>query len=183
MLGEAKPEPVVVEGKEVPSLERRFLDHVFSLKARTNVTVQDYVRHPVLGLVPAGPPVTKTDVNLILNVGAENLWKMGTGLGGTAWDSTASIGVGDSSTPAAQTQTDLLGLNKAYKVVDSGYPQVSGRTATWKATFAESEGNFSWQEAVVRTASTNICLNRIVANMGTKTSAVVRSITIEVTIL
>jgi hypothetical protein len=127
--------------------------------------------------------VTRTDVNLILDVGAENLWKRGTGLGGTAWDSTASIGVGDSNASASQTQTDLLGSNKAYKVVDSGYPQVSGRTATWKATFGESEGNFSWQEAVVRTASTNICLNRIVADMGTKTSAVVRSIIIEVTIL
>ncbi len=81
----------------------------------------------------------------------------------------AQIGVGDSNTAAAATQTDLqAATNKTYKAMDSGYPTSTTQKATFKASFGAGDANYTWNEWVVKQATSSKCLNRKVDSMGTK---------------
>jgi hypothetical protein len=81
----------------------------------------------------------------------------------------ARIGVGDSSTAADPSQTDLqAATNKSYKGMESGYPTSTSQKATFKASFGESEANYAWNEWVVKQATSAKCLNRKVESLGTK---------------
>lgn len=92
----------------------------------------------------------------------------------------AAIGVGDSTTSAAATQTDLqASTNKLRKGMDSTYPQHSDGTTSgsativFRSTFGSSEANFAWQEWGVfnsATAGVGRMLNRKVESLGTKAS-------------
>ena len=90
-------------------------------------------------------------------------------------DSThATIGVGDSSTPAVVSQTDLQAVtNKTYKGMDSPYPTIGPVggvwTCTWQASFGNTEANYAWNEWVLKSNNGMIiCLNRKVVSLGTK---------------
>lgn len=112
--------------------------------------------------------------NLLLNDGITVLLNLltTTGSSPTAYSSANTyIGVGDSSTAEAASQTGLQATtNKLWKAMDSTYPQVSGQTATWQATFTGAEANFAWNEFTIVNASTdsgtNLC--RKVSAQGTK---------------
>lgn len=96
----------------------------------------------------------------------------------------AHIGVGDSSTAFAATQTDLqASTNKLRKGMDAGYPQRSGNVLTFRATFGTSEANFAWQEwGVFNASSGGTMMNRKVESLGTKTSAQSWQFTVQNTI-
>src|SRR4030095_14493312 len=87
----------------------------------------------------------------------------------------AKIGVGDSTTAFAKTQTDLqAATNKFTKpVLDSGYPIRTGASISYRATFATSEANYTWQEWGVFNASPTggEMLNRKVETLGATHSA------------
>ena len=111
--------------------------------------------------------------NLFLNSGINEIWKLVTGNGGTAFtNSTAQIGVGDSTVAESATQTDLQATtNKTYKGMDTGYPTSgTGQQAVFKATFGGTDANYAWQEFVIKNSTSGICLNRKVSNQGTKAS-------------
>ena len=113
--------------------------------------------------------------NVALNEGLQLLIDIITGVDTTSnkWDSAnAHIGVGDGTTSENASQTGLQGSNKAFAGMDSGYPQRSGQTAIFRATFSGDEANFSWQEFTVVNGSNDsaTCLNRKVADKGTKAS-------------
>jgi len=92
------------------------------------------------------------------------------------------IGVGDSTTAFAKTQTDLQGTNKLRKKVDAGYPTISGSTLTFRATFTTSEANFAWNEwGVFNAASAGTMLNRVVQYNGTKVDSQTWVFTVTVT--
>lgn len=114
------------------------------------------------------------DGNLLLNEGIGVLQTLLTGGGGTHFgNANASLGVGDSTTAAAATQTALVATtNKLYKAMAATYPQISGQTTTWRAVFAGAEANFAWQEFTVAngTSDAAVNLNRKVSNQGTKTA-------------
>lgn len=126
--------------------------------------------------------------NLLVIGGASALWERLIGTGITAFDNTnAYLGVGDSTTAAADTQTDLqAATNKLRKAMDSTYPQHTDSTGTsgsksitFKATFGTSDANFAWQEWAVFNASTaGRMLNRKVESLGTKTSSATWTLTI-----
>jgi hypothetical protein len=119
--------------------------------------------------------------NLFLNSGINEIWKLVTGNGGTAFtNSTAQIGVGDSTTAESATQTDLQATtNKTYKAMDSGYPTSgTGQQAIFRATFGGSDANYAWQEFVIKNSTSGICLNRKVSNQGTKASGQTWAITV-----
>ncbi|GAH96133.1 unnamed protein product, partial [marine sediment metagenome] len=83
----------------------------------------------------------------------------------------AQIGVGDSTTAADATQTDLqAATNKTYKGMESGYPTSTSQKATFKASFGSSEANYAWEEWVVKQSTSAICLNRKVESLGTKST-------------
>lgn len=85
----------------------------------------------------------------------------------------AYIGVGDSNTAFAASQTDLQAAgNKLRKAMDSTYPSRNVRTLSFRSTFGTSEANFAWQEwAVFNAAVAGTMLARVVESLGTKTSA------------
>jgi hypothetical protein len=113
--------------------------------------------------------------NCLLNEGINEVWALVAGTGGVKFDNTnARIGVGDSATAAAPTQTGLqAATNKLYKAMDASYPTYgSSQKVTHRATFASAEANFVWNEITVCNTSldTGKNLNRKVQAMGTKVS-------------
>jgi hypothetical protein len=95
--------------------------------------------------------------------------------------SVGRIGVGDSATAAAYSQTDLqASTNKYYQLVSTA-PVISTAssppTLVFTSTFGTANGNFAWNEFITDegTASNTgpvvaVCLNRGVVTMGTKAS-------------
>lgn len=90
-----------------------------------------------------------------------------------AFDNTnAYIGVGDSDTAFAATQTNLQAVtNKLRKAMDATYPQRTDNAIVYKSTFGTSDANFTWKEwAVFNHASAGTMANRKVEANGTKLS-------------
>lgn len=135
----------------------------------------------------AGPPsaVHEAEGNLLVNAGIGLMLDLLIGAGGTAYNNANSyLGIGDSTTAAAAGQTDLqAATNKVRQAMDATYPQRSGQTVTWRATFGTGAGNFSIQEqAIFNAAAAGTMLNRRVSDLGTKTSATTLQLTMTVTI-
>ena len=131
--------------------------------------------------------------NLLVNAGIN---KMGGWLivdSGTHYNAAnTAIGVGDTSTAAAASQTDLSAAvnsaNRWVQLVDS-IPTFATQVLTCVATFATGNGNFVWNEWAIgqntssaAAAITASMLNRKVASLGTKTSAVAWAFTVTITI-
>jgi hypothetical protein len=89
--------------------------------------------------------------NLITNAGWTRIMNLLTNQGATqALDSThARIGVGNSNTAEAYTDTDLGAAagsaNRWFQLV-SGAGTLGTRTLAWSATFGTADGNFAWNE-------------------------------------
>lgn len=105
------------------------------------------------------------------------------GTGNALNASNARIGVGDSSTAFAASQTDLqAATNKFRKIVDSA-PGVAANVLTFIATFASGEANFTWAEfGLFNSSSGATMLTRKVAAHGTKASGDVWTMTVVVTV-
>ncbi|MFC1937409.1 hypothetical protein ACFLWY_02470 [Chloroflexota bacterium] len=116
--------------------------------------------------------VIQGEGNCLLNSGIDEMWDLVTGASANHFDNTnAQIGIGDSSTAADATQTDLqAATNKTYKGMETSYPTSTDQKATFKASFGSSEANYTWNEWVVKQSTSGKCLNRKVENLGTKTT-------------
>ena len=122
--------------------------------------------------------------NCLLNSGIDEMWDLITGAVSGADhifdNAAATIGVGDSDTAAAATQTDLQATsNKTYKAMEASYPTSTTRKATFKSSFGSDDANYVWDEWVVKQSTSAKCLNRKVESLGTKSSG---TWTLEVTI-
>ena len=97
----------------------------------------------------------------------------------------ARIGVGNSSAAFGASQTDLqASTNKLRKAMEAAYPTRAGNALTFRSIFGTSEGNFAWNEwGVFNAASGGTMLNRIVASLGTKTSAQSWQLTVTMTVV
>jgi hypothetical protein len=123
--------------------------------------------------------------NVFLSEGIQFIWRAVTGQSGlTYFGSNSCIGVGDGTTAADPSQTGLLGTNKYYKQVDSGYPQLSGNSVIFQATFGGTEANFSWNEWTVANGcgDTYVNLNRKQESLGTKASGATWILQVQLTI-
>lgn len=170
---------------------------------RVNVTLKkfdgDWTGEQIdAGLAPAPFEVIERVHNLLMYGGISNLWQclIGNGTGTAAQTLTffnngnAYIGVGDSSTAAAATQTDLQAAsNKLRKAMDATYPThtdgtTSGAaTITFRSTFGSSDANFAWAEwAVFNGSSGGRMLNRKVESLGTKASGSTWQLTVTITL-
>lgn len=137
--------------------------------------------------------VFEGEANMLMYGGASCQWQTllgnGTNTAGQTLtyfnNANAALGVGDSTTAPAATQTDLQGAaspaNKIRKGMLATYPLhtdgvVAGSASIdFKSTFATGEANFQWNEWGLfnsATAGTGRMLNRRVVTMLTKTSAV-----------
>ena len=127
--------------------------------------------------------------NGLLNGGITELLELLTGTGTTTAynNASANIVVGNSTTAFSAAHTDMQGASTAVKAMDATYPQVSGQTATWKATYGTSEANFAWEEVGVKNGSgavsgTILMLNRKVQAFGTKASGATWTMTLTLTV-
>jgi hypothetical protein len=107
------------------------------------------------------------------------------GSGTTFANANAYIGVGDSTTAFAATQTDLqAATNKLRKAMDASFPTNPPSPAnriTARSTFGTTDANFHWQEiGLFNAASAGTMLNRLVTDLGTKTSAATWQVTLTV---
>lgn len=94
------------------------------------------------------------------------------------FDSThARIGIGDGggsvpTTTAADTALTAP-VNFLYKTMVGGYPQRSGTTASWQATFGASDANWAWNEWAIDNGTgggPGQLLNHKGVALGTKTA-------------
>jgi len=123
--------------------------------------------------------------NVFLSEGINFIWKAVTGQSGlTYFGSNSCIGVGDGTTAADPSQTGLQGSNKYYKQVDSGYPQISGTSVIFQATFGSNEANFAWNEWTVANGCGDnyVNLNRKQESLGTKASGATWILQVQLTI-
>ena len=135
--------------------------------------------------LPADDVVAVKD-NLLLNDGINLLLDLLIGAGGTPYNAGNSyIGVGDSTNSAAASQTALeASSNKNFQGMESGFPQVSGQTVTWKAVWASGDGNFAWNEWTISNSNSDsgTNLNRKVAALGTKAAGSSWTLTVTITV-
>lgn len=112
--------------------------------------------------------------NLLLNEGIAEMLDLMAGEGSPTAFNTANarVGVGDSSTAAAATQTDLqAATNKTYKGMNGAYPTRTSQTMAWQADFTSGEANYAWNEWVIDNGATAAkTLNRKVESLGTKST-------------
>jgi hypothetical protein len=154
------------------------------------------------GEVVAPFETDERDGNLLVIGGASVQWQTlignGTGTAGQALtffnNANAAIGVGDSSTAAALTQTALqAATNRLYKAMDATYPlhtdsdSVAGaRDCVFRSTFATGDANWAWNEWGVfnsTTHNTGRMMNRVASAglLGTKTSSATWVLTVTLT--
>jgi hypothetical protein len=95
----------------------------------------------------------------------------------------AHIGVGNSTTAFAATQTDLVGASKFRKAMDATYPQAAAGAMTFRSTFATGDANFAWEEwGVFNAAAAGTMMNRVVQANGTKASTETKQVTVTITL-
>jgi hypothetical protein len=133
--------------------------------------------------------VIEREGNLLMYGGASALWDLLIGAGNVSAFSNANayIGVGDSSTAAAATQTDLqAATNKLRKAMEATYPQHTDGTGAssnaqivFRSVFGSTDANFAWAEwGVFNASSAGRMLNRKVESLGTKASGTTWTLTI-----
>jgi len=137
------------------------------------------------------PAVSEFMANLGLREGIQEAWKLIRGDGSTnAFNNTnAQIGVGDSSTTEADTDTDLVAAtNKTYKAMDATYPMektgggANVKVCVFRSTYASGDANYAWAEFIVRNGATGLKdLIRKVSAQGTKASGQTWELTVEIT--
>ena len=110
--------------------------------------------------------------NLLLNTGIQRMEDvlLGVVTANLYTNGNARLGVGDSTTAEAASQTDLqASTNKTYKAMNATFPSRAAQTVTWTSDFLTSDANYAWQEFIIDNGSTNrACLNRKVSSLGTK---------------
>ena len=127
--------------------------------------------------------IVEFDHNCLLNSGMAELWALF--IGGSAnhfTEAKTTIGVGNSTTAAIASQTDLQGGSKTYIAMTAGYPAVSVGQITFRASFGTSNANYEWTEFVIKQSDSAICLNRKVNDIGLKTSSDTWIVDIKVTL-
>jgi hypothetical protein len=131
--------------------------------------------------------VVETGANLLLNEGIGRMLDLLVGAGGAVYNNAgAFIGVGDTNTAAAATQTELQATanaaNRFYKAMVATYPLRPGsngaQSVDFRSDFISSEANFVWAEWTVAAGATTASgggflvgttnLNRKVEALGTK---------------
>lgn len=85
----------------------------------------------------------------------------------------AHLGVGDSATAFAATQTDLVAAtNKLRKAMDATYPTRAANVVTYRSTFATADANWAWNEVgTFNAAAAAQMASRVVQALGTKTAS------------
>lgn len=150
---------------------------------KSGIAAPSAAEFSALGVKPID--VVKGEGNLLTTAGLTRLTALLTATGSTQalTNTSARIGVGNSSTAANVADTDLGASsgssNRYFQPMDATYPSVSAGVVTLKSTFGTSDGNFAWEEwgidigtpTVAGGTTVGACLlNHKIASLGTKSS-------------
>ena len=98
----------------------------------------------------------------------------------------AALGVGDSTTAFAATQTDLqASTNKYRQACDAGFPTIASNVLTYQMTVATANANFNWQEVALfnsPTLGSGAMFNRFLSAIGTKPNTQTWQLTVTLTL-
>jgi hypothetical protein len=119
--------------------------------------------------------------NLLLNAGIQAIEDQLIGATTSPFNNTNSrLGVGNSATAEAATQTDLQAAagaaNRQFKLMNATFPSRASQTLSFQSDFATGEANFVWNEWGIDRGNANgttvtaPMLNRKVASLGTKST-------------
>lgn len=117
---------------------------------------------------------TETERDVLLHEGITALFFHIAGVGSSVskWDNAnARIGVGNDGTAPSPSQTGLLGANKTFRPMNTGYPQQSGNNdLVFQADFENGAAEYAWNEQTIVNASTDAGQNLCRQNtaLGTK---------------
>jgi hypothetical protein len=132
--------------------------------------------------------------NLLVIGGASAIWQLVFKTGFTSFVLTqCHVGVGDSATPEADTQTDLQAAVNKTRVASTTISHTdstsltAAKTVSITTSFPSGTGggnaNHAWQEwGIFNAASSGRMLNRKVASLGTKTSADTWNLTVTISL-
>jgi hypothetical protein len=140
-------------------------------------------------LVGAAEEELEVHGNLLLNEGIQRLQDMSmiatvtsNQVAGNPWsNANAFLGVGDSNTAEAATQTELqAATNRFYKAMNATYPSRASQTVSFQSDYTTTEANWAWAEWSIAAGATTASgagftqgttnLQRKVAALGTKSS-------------
>lgn len=126
--------------------------------------------------------VCERGINCLLNAGITLMLNLLIGGSSTHYD-TPEIGVGNSSSAASPSQSDLQGASKDWHSMEATFPSVSNQTVTFQGQFGDGHAEWNWLECAVKQATgTTTLLNRVVSDKGTKVSGEIWSAKLQITI-
>jgi hypothetical protein len=112
----------------------------------------------------------KTIKNLVVDAGKVSILKYISNLSGGGYAN--QIGVGDSTTAAGASQTDLqASTNKYWKSIATADRILLGTTIYLSVDFGYSEGNYTWNELGLRDNNSVMYARQIDASPFVKTSS------------
>jgi len=132
--------------------------------------------------------VSEFEGNCLLNEGINQLLLLLVAGGGDAYDNTNTyLGVGDSNTAAAASQTALQAVtNKFWSAMEATYPTDPpvSQQVVFRSVFADGEAQYDWKEFTVVNAATDAGenLNRKVSDQGTKAAGQEWTLTLTITL-
>lgn len=117
--------------------------------------------------------------NLLLNAGIQAIEDQLIGATTSPFNNANTrLGVGNSSTAEAATQTDLQAIagaaNRQFKLMNATFPSRASQTLSFQSDYTSGEANFIWNEWGIDRGNANgttvtaPMLNRKVASLGTK---------------
>jgi hypothetical protein len=117
--------------------------------------------------------------NLLMNAGIQHIEDQLIGAITDPFNNTNTrLGVGNSATAEAATQTDLQAAagaaNRQFKLMNATFPSRASQTLSFQSDYTSGEANFVWNEWCVDNGNANgttvtaPMLNRKVASLGTK---------------
>ena len=156
---------------------RRFNSHADYLAGHCHAAIKDATGKML-------PGMSEFEENVLLEEGITVLLNLLIGETTAAFsNANAYLGVGESTTAAAASQTGLQGSSVTYAGMETGYPSIAGQTVTFRAVFGSDAANNAWQEFTVANgnsdSSTN--LNRKVSDQGTKASGQIWTLDLSIT--
>lgn len=174
----------------IPGESREIITPTRKIVVPRMMPITEGISSAILRQITEAEEVTEIIGNLLLNEGIqrfEDLTMVASGLisnqvATNIWSNTnAYLGVGDSVTAEAATQTELqAATNRFYKVMNATYPLRSSQTVTFQSDFTTTEANYVWAEWAIAAGATTasgagftsgtVNLNRKVAALGTKAS-------------
>ncbi len=124
-------------------------------------------------------------LNLMLNEGIDEIFDLVSETNATDYytNALARVGVGNSSTAAAATDTALIGGSTAFVAQEGGFPNLgTAQRIDFKGSFASGIAEFAWEEFTVDNGSSpNANLQRLVSAKGTKSSGETWTAEIQIT--